>query len=204
LDVPEHREYRFRIYGLDGSSEVRMSIANAAFDARRVRMQDGPDVCYQKLLRAIAAGDTPGPGVVRIEDVDLFSYRDDHVHVAKRRTRTPPPADAAAAAEAPFLEPRKQPQYRPRTPRPASPRVAAAAPTIDVEPALEEGQRVNHAVFGIGVTEVTTRARTVVRFDVDGPRTFVTSMVQLEVLSGPHTWETTPRGVNRPCRTPAS
>src|SRR5512143_531841 len=89
-DVPEHREYRFRIYGLDGSTEVRMSIANVAFDAGRVRMQDGPDVCYQKLLRAITAGETPGPGVIPIADGDLLSYRDEHVHVAKRRKRTPP------------------------------------------------------------------------------------------------------------------
>ena len=203
-DLDEHREYRFRIYGAEGSSEIRMRIANAAFDAGRVRMQDGPDVCYQKLLRAITAGETPGPGVIPIADGDLLSYRDEHVHVAKRRKRTPPPAQAGAPPDAPFLEPHRQTQYRPRTPRPASPRAAAPAPaTIDAAPALEEGQRVNHAIFGVGVTAVTTRAHTVVRFDVDGPRTFVTSMVQLEVLSGPHTWETTARGVNRPCRTPA-
>jgi hypothetical protein len=203
-DVHEHREYRFRIYGLDGSSEVRMRIANAAFDARRIRMQDGPDVCYQKVLRAIAAGAPPGPEVITIEDVDLFSYRDEHVHVAKRRMRTPPPADAAPFAAAPSPEPRRQAQYRPRTPRPAAPRLPAPAlVAVAPEPVLDEGQRVRHAVFGIGVTISASRARTVVRFDEEGPRTFVTSMVELEVLTAPHTWETSPRGVNRPCRAPA-
>lgn len=203
-DVDEHREYRFRLYGLDGSTEVAMRIANAAFDARRIRMQDGPDVCYQMLLRAIAAGELPRPQLTTIEDADLFSYRDDHIQVAKRRKRTPPPADAdgphvVAAA------PRPQSPYRPRTPRLAAPRAPVEpVATVAAEPALAEGQRVNHAVFGAGVTTVTTRTRTVVRFDVDGPKTFVSSMVQLDVLSAPHTWETTARGTNRPCKTPAA
>ncbi len=39
-DVDEHREYRFAVYGPYGSSEPRMRIANAAFDARRVLRQD--------------------------------------------------------------------------------------------------------------------------------------------------------------------
>lgn len=203
-DVLEHREYHFRLYGLDGSSEVAMRIAIAAFDARRVRMQDGPDVCYQMLLRAIAAGELPRPQLTTIQDADLFSYRDDHIQVAKRRKRTPPPPDA----DGPHVvatEPRPRPPYRPRAPRPAPPRVSVApVVTVAAEPALEEGQRVNHAVFGAGVTTVTTSTRTVVRFDVDGPRTFVSSMVKLDVLSAPHTWETTARGTNRPCKTPAS
>ncbi len=198
-EVDNHREYRFRVYGPDGSSEFRMRIANAAFDARRVRMQDGPDVCYQKLLRAIAGGMTAHPDVITIEDVDLYSYRDEHTPVPKRRSR--PPWSPAA----PVVGPRKQPQYRPRLTRPPSPRLPVAPPVAnDVEPGLEEGQRVNHAVFGIGVTTAATGARTVVRFDRDGLKTFVTSMVELEVLSGPHTWETSARGINRPCTTPSA
>ena len=46
--------------------------------------------------------------------------------------------------------------------------------------------------------------RTVVSFDGDGPRSFVTSMLEVEVLSAPHTWNTSPRGVNRPCDAPVS
>jgi hypothetical protein len=88
-DLAEHREYRFRVYGAEGSSEIRMRIDNAAFDARRVRRQDGAEVCYQKLLRTIAAVETPHPDVIAIEDVDLFSYRDDHTQVRKRRPPVP-------------------------------------------------------------------------------------------------------------------
>ncbi len=171
-----------------------MRIANAAFDARRVRRQDGPDLCYQKLLRAIAAGVTAHADVSTIEDADLLAYRDDHTVVAKRRPRTPASPETAAAG------PRSRPQYRPSTPRTVSPRIPAApVVTNDVEPAFEEGQRVKHAVFGLGVTTATTSARTVVSFDRDGPRSFVTSMLEVEVLSAPHTWNTSSRGMNRPC-----
>jgi hypothetical protein len=40
---------------------------------------------------------------------------------------------------------------------------------------------------------------TVVCFDEDGLRRFVTSMLEVDVLSAPHAWETGPRGKNRPC-----
>ena len=68
----------------------------------------------------------------------------------------------------------------------------------DTEPVLKKGQRVRHAIFGLGVTTATTSDRTVVSFDRDGARSFVTSMLEVEVLSAPHTWSTGPRGVNRP------
>jgi hypothetical protein len=191
-DVDEHREFRFAVYGPDGSSEVRMRIANAAFDARRVRRQDGPDLCYQKLLRAMAAGVPAHADVSTIDDVELLKYHDDHAVVAKRRPHTP----ASPATEA--TEPRRQPQHRPSTPRTVSATPPAAAVVTDgLEPALEEGQRVRHAVFGLGVTTETTSARTMVFFDRDGPRSFVTSMLEVEVLSAPHTWNTTSRGLNQ-------
>jgi hypothetical protein len=63
---------------------------------------------------------------------------------------------------------------------------------------LGEGQRVSHATFGEGVTVSSNGDRTVIRFDVGGPRIFVTSLLQLEVLSPPHSWEASPRGKNRP------
>lgn len=190
-DADEHREYRFRVYGLDGSSETRLRIANAAFDARRVRMQDGPDLCYQKLLRAIAAGVTVHPDVITIDDADLSSYRDEHTPVPKRRSWAP------SSPVTPAVAPRKQSQSRPRTPK-ASPTLPAALANEPAAPAFAEGLRVNHAVFGLGVTAATTGTRTVVSFDQDGPKSFVTSLLELEVLSAPHAWEVSPRGMNRP------
>jgi hypothetical protein len=197
-DLAEHREYRFRVYGTEGASEIRMRIANAAFAARSVRRQDGAEVCYQKLLRTIAAVESTHPDVILIEDADLFSYRDDHTPVPRRRSHppTPPPADAVVA-------PRRQTQYRPRTAKATAPRLPVAEPVPEaVGTSLEEGQRVSHAVYGVGVTTAATRARTVIAFDTEGPKTFVTSLLEVEVLSAPHTWETGPRGANRPCKTP--
>jgi hypothetical protein len=191
-DVDEHREYRFAVHGPYGSSEPRMRIANAAFDAHRVLRQDGPDLCYQKLLREIAAGVTEHADVSTIDDVDLLKYRDDHTVVAKHRPYTAPSLATGAAG------PRRPPPHRPSRPSTVSPKIAAVpAVTKDVEPVLEEGQRVRHAIFGLGVTTATTSDRTVVSFDRDGPRSFVTSMLEVEVLSAPHTWNTSRRGVNR-------
>jgi hypothetical protein len=185
-NVAEHREFRLRAYGPDGSTECRFRIAVAAFDAGRVRLQDGPDVCYQKLLRAVAAGETASPDVISIDDLDLASYREAHTSVAKHRSinRSSTPIRA--------IVPRKPP----RTP---SPRLPVAPLVKDAEPALEAGQRVSHAVFGVGVTTSSSGGHIVVRFDQDGSKTFITSMLDVAVLSAPHTWETGPQGKNRPC-----
>jgi hypothetical protein len=191
-DVEGHREYRFRVYGPDGSGEFRMRIARAAFDARRVRIQDGPDLCYQKLLRALAAGQTVPADVSTIDDGEFARYLEDHTQVTKRRS---PPASTSRPPDGPV-----RPQHRPSAPRPA-PKAIPAAPSAatEISPALEEGQRVRHAAFGLGVTTATSSARTVVSFDEGGPRSFVTSMLVVEVLSAPHTWNASPRGGNRAC-----
>jgi len=187
--VPDHREYRLAVCRPEGSTEFRFRIATAAFDARRVRLQDGPDVCYQRLLRAVAAGETAIPDVVTIDDAELASYRVAHTRVPKHRSGwTPSPP------KPPFV-----PRPEPRLPSPRLP--VGPLATNDAEPALDEGQRVRHAVFGVGVTKSSGGGHTVIRFDEDGPRRFVTSLLELEVLSAPHTWETGPRGKNRPRET---
>jgi hypothetical protein len=80
--------------------------------------------------------------------------------------------------------------------------VAAPPATVETAPAFDEGQRVSHAIFGAGVTMASSGDYTSVHFDDDGSRTFVTSLLNLEVLSAPHTWETGPRGRNRSRDTP--
>jgi hypothetical protein len=184
-DVPDYREYRLAVCGPDGPAEFRFRIAASAFGAGGVRVQDGPDVCYQKLLRAVAAGETVSPDVVAIGDIELASYREAHTPVPKHR-----PWTAALPSKPPFV---------PRTkPTPRSPQLPVAAlATNDTEAGLDEGRRVRHAAFGIGVVTSSSGGHTTVCFDEGGPRTFVKSMVKLEVLSAPHTWETGPRGKNR-------
>jgi hypothetical protein len=188
-NVGGHREFLYRVYRPDGWTECRLRISIAAFDAGRVRLQDGPDVCYQKLLWTVAAGEPAIPDAITIDDADLASYREAHTPASKHRSWSP-----ASPARPPFV-----PRARPRAPAPRLP----VAPLVanDARAALEEGQRVSHAVYGVGVTTSSSRGRTVVRFDQDGPKTFVTSMLEVDVLSAPHTWETGPRGINRPCPT---
>ncbi len=185
-NVSDYREYRLIVDGPEGSAECRFRIAVSAFGAAGVPLQDGPDVCYQKLRRAVAAGETVNPAVVTIDDAELASYREAHTPVPKHR-----PLTTTLPQKPPFV---------PRTrlnPRPAPPPVAAPV-TSETEAGLGEGQRVSHATFGVGVVKSSSRGHTTVCFDEDGPKTFVTSLVELEVLSAPHTWETGPRGKNRP------
>jgi hypothetical protein len=179
-DVAEHREFRFRMRGLDVLSEVRVRIALTAFAACRVRLQDGPDVSYQKLVRT-AAADPVVPEVIALEDVDLRSYAEAHTNAPKHRSwssSTPSP-ELVAAPEGSAL--------------PSSARAFASVP----EPLRQGGQRVNHAVFGLGVMSSPSAGHTVVCFDQDGPRRFITSMLEVDILSAPQTWETSPRGKNR-------
>jgi hypothetical protein len=190
-DVAEHREFRLRVCGPDGSTEFRVRIPFASFAAGGVRLQDGPDLCYQRLLRRVAAGETANSDVVTIDDADLACYREAHTQLPKRRRQTP--------SSPPTLTPAFVPRRQPSTPSPRLP--VAPLVTNDRPPALEEGQRVSHAVFGAGVTTSSNAGHTVVRFDQDGPKTFVTSLLEVDVLSAPHTWETSPRGHNRPRRT---
>ena len=184
-NVGDHREFRLRVHRPDGWTEVRVRIAIAAFVAGRVALQDGPDACYQKLLQAVTAGETAISDVVTMDEAELAAYREAHTPVPKRKSWAPA-----------VTEPVQPPRQRP-APLPVAPRAAAYT-----DSALQEGQRVSHAVFGIGVTASSSEDHTVVRFDQDGTKTFVTSMLKLDVLSAPHTWETGPRGNNRP-RKPA-
>jgi hypothetical protein len=183
-DVAEYREFRFRVRVLDGSTEVRARIPVAAFAPGRMRFQDGPDLCYRKLLEAVAAaGDTATPETITIDETDLSAYAEGHKSVQKHRSwsSSSPLTTATAGSAASGATP--------------SARAAAATPL----PVLEGGQRVSHAIFGLGVMSTPSGGRTVITFDQDGPRTFVTRLLEVDLLSAPHTWETTVRGKNRPC-----
>ena len=188
-DVAEYREFRLRVRTLDGSNDVRVRIPIAAFHTGRLRLQDGPDICYQKLLQAEGASDTASPETITIDEVELARYADGHKSVQKHRSWSSPSPDAAVAEPANPANPAEPPPARRATP------VVSSVP----EPVLEGGQRVSHAVFGLGVMRSPSGGRTVVSFDEDGPKTFITSLLEVDLLSAPHTWETTPRGKNRPC-----
>ncbi len=89
---PDCREYRLTVRAPEGSVEFRFRIPIAAFAAKRMLLQDGPDVCYQKLLRTLAAGETPSPDAVTIDDVELANYREAHTPAPRRAPRSSSPS----------------------------------------------------------------------------------------------------------------
>src|SRR5262249_51813066 len=162
-----YREYRLAVHLQKGTAEVRMRIPIAAFAANRVLLQDGPDVCYQRLLQIVSAGEGPGRDVITVDGADLAAYREAHTP-APRRPVTP-----------------RRPPNRPTAPRPRVPEsrpklpVGPPPPAAEPEPAFHEGLRVSHARFGAGVTMASSGGRTSVQFDDHGVRTFLTSMLEL-------------------------
>jgi hypothetical protein len=74
------REYSFLVR--QASSETRefaLTIVNEAFSSRRVRYQDGPDICSLKLHRELATfSNHPPQTQYRISEVELDEYRQSH------------------------------------------------------------------------------------------------------------------------------
>jgi hypothetical protein len=77
---PLERQYRFSVR--EASSETReftLTIANAAFDCRRARYQDAPDICSARLRRELAVdGNHPANTRFQITDQELDDYRGRH------------------------------------------------------------------------------------------------------------------------------
>jgi hypothetical protein len=79
------REYAFALRGAGGAfAEYFVSIANDAFVARRVRYQDGPDICSRRLRREFASQtDPPASARFSITDAELADYQ--HAHGTKAK-----------------------------------------------------------------------------------------------------------------------
>ena len=101
--------------------------------------------------------------MVTIDDVELASYREAH-------TRAEAPSVDRRVADETSVRAADEAGAVPRPP-------VAALATDETKRRFDEGQRVSHTAFGVGVTMSSSRGHTIVRFDEDGPRTFVTSMV---------------------------
>jgi len=74
------REYTFMVR--EASTDAReftLTIANTAFNERRVRYQDAPDVCSLRLRHELAANaNHPESTHFCITDADLEEYRSNH------------------------------------------------------------------------------------------------------------------------------
>jgi hypothetical protein len=79
------REYTFTVR--EPATEVReftLTIANEAFNAHRIRYQDGPDVCSLKLRRELVTHANHPPDThLQVTDIDLEDYRSTHTRTPK-------------------------------------------------------------------------------------------------------------------------
>lgn len=80
------REYTFTVRESETEPRVfTLTISNQAFNERRVRYQDAPDVCSVKLRHELAAyaNDPPCKNFL-ITDADLDDYRSSHAPRSSR------------------------------------------------------------------------------------------------------------------------
>ncbi len=91
------RDYRLLVRQPDGQChEFTLAIEQEAFLSHRVRYQDGAEICFLKLRRALEAWASapesgPPPGRQNITDADLLEYREGHLP-KPRRLAPPRPA----------------------------------------------------------------------------------------------------------------
>jgi len=74
------REYAFRVrFAAEDVRDFKVTITVEAFDSRRVRFQDAPDVCSLRLKRELTANeDCPSNTNFFITDNDLDEYSMSH------------------------------------------------------------------------------------------------------------------------------
>jgi hypothetical protein len=73
----EGRTYRLRVdAGLDEPRLYTVAIPSEAFDTRRARFQDAPELCFERLQRELEANaELPGGATLVITTDDLDRYR---------------------------------------------------------------------------------------------------------------------------------
>jgi hypothetical protein len=87
------REYTFTVRERETEPrEFTITINNDAFDSRRVRYQDAPDICSHKLHRELAASENhPAKNHFRLSDEELDEYRVSHAHKPLKYPYAPKP-----------------------------------------------------------------------------------------------------------------
>ena len=115
-DAPDRREYEIRVRRGDQSRQYTLWIAQASFAQRHALFQDGPDICYQKLLRALAEPEPPAADCIAVTEGDLAAYRETHSRTPRRGFSHQAPKDEAKPAAASPVE-RADRDPTPRLPR---------------------------------------------------------------------------------------
>jgi hypothetical protein len=74
-DVPDRRNYHLIVQQGDAVRELTVWIPRDAFTRRAAAVQDGPDICFQKLVRELSGRGLEGPATIGVTDVDLVTYK---------------------------------------------------------------------------------------------------------------------------------
>lgn len=84
------REYRFSVREAGEDREFSVNIANEAFVSHRVRYQDAPDICSQKLQAELAAhANHPPETSYVITSAELDAYRHSRSEKPRPGSRRP-------------------------------------------------------------------------------------------------------------------
>ncbi|MGB0035024.1 MAG: hypothetical protein WBP79_06080 [Candidatus Acidiferrales bacterium] len=91
------REYTFTVrHPATEPLEFTLTILNEAFDSRRVRYQDAPDICSHRLHRELAAAENhPVKSHFRLTDAELDEYRVAHTPKHSKYPYAPKPRQDA-------------------------------------------------------------------------------------------------------------
>jgi hypothetical protein len=83
---PRVRDYTFTVRERETEPrEYILTIANEAFNSRRIRYQDAPDVCSHKLRRELAAAENnPHESHFLLSNQELEDYRVAHMSKAPK------------------------------------------------------------------------------------------------------------------------
>lgn len=97
-DVDGRREYELSARRGEQTCRYILSIEWSAFSKRRALLQDGPDICYQKLRRELEGAELQGSDGIAVTDAELAAYREAHTMPARRRSRPATPGAEPAKA----------------------------------------------------------------------------------------------------------
>jgi hypothetical protein len=103
-NTKRYREYLVHACIGDQERDYVVGIEQTAFAARRVALQDGPDICFQRLSRELSGGVLAALGTLAISDDELAAYRVAHLPVTRVRSQprtSPSPASEAATPTGP-------------------------------------------------------------------------------------------------------
>ena len=100
-DVAGRRQYALHAQWGDRTGQYTVWIDLAAFARREALLQDGPDICYQKLLRELGGSVPPGSDSIEVTEGDLAAYRKTHAAPVRKSfsaSLDPQPAKPAVDA----------------------------------------------------------------------------------------------------------